>query len=165
LIAKQVRPQFLPELRPFLFPEPSIAIMRTVAAPFHAGAAMEMYLFGGKVQSTSGKRYWRWCKRLGAVAFGCILLAHAVAVVVYHPILVHERNIAKLKIGDTRETMVRLVGEPRGSISVPQFGTICEYSVYPWLMAKNYRYRSRWRVVLDDSDRVVSKSKLNPTGC
>ncbi|WP_254510916.1 hypothetical protein [Anatilimnocola floriformis] len=129
---------------------------------------MDMYFFDGKPKTAAAIHPWRWLKRLTALAFGCVLVAHAAYTAARFPILRHEQSIAKLKIGDTRATMIELVGEPQFSKSNPQWGTVCEYRVYPWFMSHSYqnnRFRTRWRVVLDDSDRVVFKARLNPIGC
>jgi hypothetical protein len=114
---------------------------------------------------TTVKQPWLWLKRVAAVLFGCILLAHVAVKAFNYPVIMHDWKIAHLKTGDSRETMIRLVGEPGQTVSLPDGRTVCEYTVYPWISTeeyRQYRLRSRWRITLDDADRVVSKNRLSP---
>jgi hypothetical protein len=118
--------------------------------------------FGGK---TTVKQPWLWAKRIGAILFGCILLAHVAAKAIYYPVIMHDWKVAQLKPGDSRETMVRLVGEPSRTVSLSDGRTVCDYTVFPWVPSeesRHYRLRSRWRIILDDANQIVSKNRLSP---
>jgi hypothetical protein len=117
---------------------------------------------GGK---TTVKQPSRWLKRTGTVLFGCILFTHVAVKAFYYPIIMHDWYMAQLKTGDSRETMIRLVGAPGRTVSLPDGRTVCDYTVFPWVSTaeyRHYRLRSRWQITLDDADRVVSKNRLSP---
>lgn len=95
------------------------------------------------------------------IGFTCWLFGHIPLIASY------DRQYSKLNLGDQRTRIVALLGDPHETRTwTSKVGLLTEYvyCVYPFPNGPNPVNRTRWSLVFDSSDRLVSKIRSDD-GC